>query len=262
MNIKKYKLLYFVSEDNILFLRFDQQAALETGLDVLVVSNFRKYEEKIKKSGFKTKHLNFNRKSLNPLNNLHCLLQFLIIVLKFKPDILQANALKPILYTSIISFLIKKQTKIILCVVGLGYIFIRNNFLNNFLANFYVFMIKFFLRKKNSLFIFQNNSDENFFLKNGLACSSNSKIIRGSGVDTNKFISKKIKKTFDLIFHSRLLYDKGFGELVAALKIHKKKKKQPRVLILGDPDPFNRASIGKGEIISLVKKRVLLGRKK
>ena len=63
------------------------------------------------------------------------------------------------------------------------------------------------------------------FLKNGLACSSNSKIIRGSGVDTNKFISKKIKKTFDLIFHSRLLYDKGFGEMVAALKILKKKKK-------------------------------------
>ena len=50
MNIKKYKLLYFVSEDEYFIShKFDQlKAALETGLDVLVVSNFRKYEEKLK----------------------------------------------------------------------------------------------------------------------------------------------------------------------------------------------------------------------
>ena len=88
--------------------------------------------------------------------------------------------------------------------------------------------MKFTLRKQNSIFVFQNNEDKKFFLDKNLLRNTSYKIIKGSGVDIEKFCSKKVKKIYDIIFHSRLLYDKGFNEIVQALKILREKKNIPQ----------------------------------
>ena len=62
-----------------------------------------------------------------------------------------------------------------------------------------------------------------------------------------KNFAKKVKKIYDIIFHSRLLYDKGFNEIVQALKILREKN-IPKILILGDPDESNRSSVDKSII--------------
>ena len=69
---------------------------------------------------------------------------------------------------SLISFLIKRKTKIILCVVGLGYLFIKKNFTNTLIKAIYINLMKFFLRKKNSIYVFQNNDDKDVFEQNKL----------------------------------------------------------------------------------------------
>ena len=53
----------------------------------------------------------------------------------------------------------------------------------------------------------------------------------------------KNKKIYDLIFHSRILKDKGILEIIDALKKLQKKKIILRTLILGNPDPKNFSSI-------------------
>ena len=123
--MKKYKLLYFVSEDQYFFTHKKDQAisALKNNFDVLVICKYTNLEKKIRSLGFKTKNLNFNRGSINPFAEVIRIVQFAFIILKFKPDIIQSIALKPILYTSIISLFFRK-TKFILCIVGLGYLFI------------------------------------------------------------------------------------------------------------------------------------------
>lgn len=118
--------------------------------------------------------------------------------------------------------------------------------------------MKFTLRKQNSIFVFQNNEDKAFFLKKKLLRNTSYKVIKGSGVDIEKFCSKKVKKIYDIIFHSRLLYDKGFNEIVEALSILRKKKIYPKILILGDPDESNRSSVDKSIIISMVQKKICL----
>ena len=67
-------------------------------------------------------------------------------------------------------------------------------------------------------------------------------IIKGSGVNTERFKNNKTKKVYDIIFHSRILYDKGFLELINAIR-NLKKKREIKVLVLGDPDQNNRASV-------------------
>ena len=115
--------------------------------------------------------------------------------------------------------------------------------------------MKFTLRKKNSVFVFQNNDDKKFFMNKNLLRNVDFKIIKGSGVNVNKFCGKKVKKIYDIIFHSRLLYDKGFNEIIEALEILRKKKIYLKTLILGDPDKSNRSSIDKSILISMAKKK-------
>ena len=74
--MKKYKLLYFVSEDEYLSHKiFQAKDALDNKFDVKVICNFKNHE-KIRSLGFKTYNLQFNRKSLNPIKILVILLSF------------------------------------------------------------------------------------------------------------------------------------------------------------------------------------------
>tara|TARA_X000000950_G_scaffold163902_1_gene200376 strand:+ start:123 stop:1253 length:1131 start_codon:yes stop_codon:yes gene_type:complete len=257
MSSKKYKLLYFVSEDEYFISHKIEQVqhAIKKNIDVLVVTKFKKKEKQILNAGFKTKHLDFDRKSLNPVKEFLCILKLAVIIFKYKPNIIQANALKPILYISLISYFLSKKIKIILCVVGLGYLFIEKNKKKNLIKNIYLLLMKFTLRKKNSIFVFQNNDDKKIFMNKNLLRNVSFKIIKGSGVNVNKFCSKKVKKIYDIIFHSRLLYDKGFNEIVEALEILRKKKIYPKTLILGDPDKSNRSSVDESIIISMARKK-------
>ncbi len=241
--MRKYKLLYFVSEDEyFLSHKIDQAySALKNNFEVLVVCNFTGKEKIIQSHGFKTKHIKMNRGSINPLTELFCIIKLFLIIIKFKPDLIQSVALKPILYTSIISKIFKKS-KMLFCVVGLGYIFISKKISSKILKFMYVRLLNIFLKKKKVFFIFQNKEDELIFKKNKITEFAKTSVIYGSGVDTDLFKRKKTKKIYDIIFHSRILYDKGILELINAVKEIRKKEKIS-VLILGNPDKQNRASV-------------------
>ena len=77
---------------------------------------------------------------------------------------------------------------------------------------------------KNITFIFQNLDDLKLFEEKGVIKNKNVKIIKGSGVNTNFFKKGNHKKIYDLIFHSRILRDKGIYEIIGALKKLQKKK--------------------------------------
>jgi glycosyltransferase involved in cell wall biosynthesis len=122
--------------------------------------------------------------------------------------------------------------------VGLGYIFITKNFFAKILKKIYLTLINLFLVKEKTFFVFQNTDDKKIFEKETITKNSKTFIIRGSGVNTNKFKKKNSRKVFDIIFHSRILYDKGFLELIDAIK-HLKKKMRISALVLGNPDQNN-----------------------
>ena len=100
--MKKYKLLYFVSEDHYFLTHKLSHAllALKNNFDVLVVCNTSKYKKKILAYGFNIKHISLDRKSINPFQELKTLIQLIRIISNFKPDIIQSVALKPIIYSS------------------------------------------------------------------------------------------------------------------------------------------------------------------
>ncbi len=257
--MKKYKLLYFVSEDEYFIThKIDQaKSALKIFNEIRIVCKFSKYLKIIKSSGFKTTNLDFNRKSVKFFDNIKNFLSFYLIVSKHKPNIIQCFALKPILYTVAVNFFLKANTKVICCVVGMGYLFINKNLFTSIYKNIYFLLLKIFVNEK-VFFIFQNKDDLNFFKNKKILKKNLPKIIRGSGVCLKKFKENRTKKIYDLIFHSRILKDKGIYDIIESLKILREKNIFLKTVILGNPDLGNRSSVSLNDLNLWIKEKLII----
>ena len=88
--MKKFKLLYFVSEDEY-FVTHKLAQALEAkkkNFNVTVITKLDRFKKKIESLGIKTLDLNFDRKSINPISNFFLIVNLYNIIRKEKPDIL------------------------------------------------------------------------------------------------------------------------------------------------------------------------------
>ena len=111
--------------------------------------------------------------------------------------------IKPSIYGGIVGRVLGTK-KILNQITGLGPSFFsqskKRNFLNKILNPIY----KFAFNNSNTINIFHNKADMNTFINIGLANIQNSKIIQGSGVDTDYFkiiITKnKFNKNIQIFF--------------------------------------------------------------
>ena len=261
--MKKYKLLYFVSEDEYFISHKIDQAisGFKVFNEITIISRFSKYSNKIKSSGFRTKNIKFNRRSVNLLQNFKVFLNYFFFVNRYKPSVIQCFALKPILYAVIANFFSRNNTKLLCCVVGMGYLFINKNLFTRLYKNLFFMFLRSCINR-NVFFIFQNKDDLSIFQKKRILGNNIPIIIQGSGVLTKKFTEGKQKKIYDLIFHSRIIKDKGIFEIIDALKILRNKNINLKALILGDPDDKNRSTVTQNQLDLWVKENLIIWKSK
>lgn len=258
--MKKYKLLYFISEDKyFLSHKIDHIIdAQNNGFDVLVVCKVSNKANLKNFSKIKVKNFDIKRKSINPLSLINQIIDFVKIIKEYQPDIIQNTALKPIVVGSLSCLFLSKQINVINCVVGLGYIYINKNLKSFFLKkiiNLFFFVLS---KKRNFTTVFQNKDDKEYFKKRNLINSKRAKVIKGSGVNVNFFRPDDgVKKKYDLILHSRMLTDKGIFETIEALRNLKKKKVFIKALFLGSPDSNNLANIKVKHLLQWVKQKLI-----
>ena len=94
--------------------------------------------------------------------------------------------------------------------------------------------------------IFQNQEDQQTFLKWGLADKDVTYLIRGSGVDCARFrppdISNQRRGFVRVLFASRLLRDKGVWEFVEAARLARAHGTEAEFLLAGDVYEANPSS--------------------
>jgi glycosyltransferase involved in cell wall biosynthesis len=242
--INKKKLLYFIAEDWYFYShRLDLAlAARKKGYDVCLVTNFTSYKDIIQKHGISTVPLKISRMSMNPIKELITFIKILKIYNFEKPDIVHHVALKPVLYGSLASML-NGRPHLINAIAGMGYIFSSDKKSTKFLRFLIKKAFKMMLNQKNSDLILQNPNDINFFIQNKLVKKKSITLIRGSGVDINKYIPDKNKlNTPIVLLASRLIWDKGIGDFVKAANILKGIV-DARFVIVGDIDNENPSAI-------------------
>ncbi len=240
------KILFLITEDWYFLSHrlLIAERAVKEGFEVAVATRINKNSDNICNHGFKVIPITMKRSDKNIIKEIKALLEIIGIYLREKPDIVHHVAVKPVLYGSFASMLFK-NIRCVNAIAGLGYVFSRSDTLKTrlirkiFLAAYWIAFLPRF-----SHVIFQNPEDRNMFIKNKIITNKRSVLIPGSGVDITKFRPEtEPGGSIIIMLASRMLWDKGIGELVAATKILKSKGFDFKTILVGIPDMENPDSI-------------------
>jgi glycosyltransferase involved in cell wall biosynthesis len=209
----------------------------QNGHEIYCVAKNDKYSKQLTQLGFTFYPIDINNNSKNPINDLFLVKNYIKVYKKIKPDIILHNAIKPNIYGTIAAGILKIPS--INNISGLGTLFIKKSLATTIAK----FLYKFSQKKATTVF-FQNKYDQELFIKENLVQANKTRLIPGSGVNTQIFHPKKNtnsnNKAFEFLFIARLIKDKGLIEYLEAAKILKNKYKEKIVCsILG---PFYQAN--------------------
>ena len=165
----KRKLVFFVSTDRYFIShRLDLAIhALNSNFDVFLITSItcKNYEKKIMDSKIKVINIKLHRSGLNIFSELLFFIKLLKSLIKIKPDIIHNVALKPVIYGSIASFLLRAKLTIN-AIAGTGIVFNKISKTSNLLKLFIKLILSFAL--KRGQVIVQNNNDKEFVKKLGI----------------------------------------------------------------------------------------------
>ncbi len=251
----KIHLLFFVTEDwYFCSHRFElATAALSAGYRVTVVTQVSDYADKIKNQGFSLIPLTIDRKSGSLVKELKLLLQLRTIFSHEKPHLIHHIAIKPIIYGGVAAYLagIKKN---VYTLAGLGYAFTSKQKK----ARIYQFIVQLlfgFLFKRKCRVIFQNPDNYRLIVTKGLIKPEQAVLIRGSGVDLDDFVPRKVDLTEHdngqeviVLLASRMVWEKGIGEFVEAARRLLAQGLHARFILLGASDAGNRNAVSEQQL--------------
>ena len=249
--MNKKKILINLTEDWFFVSHFLGRAveARKAGYEICISCNETNKRKIIENNKIKFFSLALNRRSVNPLYEFIILLKYCYLFYKIKPDIVHNVGLKPIIYGSFAAKFLNIKS-VINAPIGMGFVFSSNSFKAKLLKPILLFLFRISLNKhngknKSNRVIFENSDDMNFFIRQKIVNKSDTKLIRGAGVeiDYKLKIKKKRKETKTISLVARMLKDKGIFEFVEAAKILKKKNIKCRFLLIGDIDPKNPTSL-------------------
>lgn len=237
------KLLYLVSEDKYFIShRFNlAKAAIKAGYEVHLATTVSQHAKEIEKAGIRLHPLkSFNRASTNPFNQLTSLHELWQLYKQVKPDVVHHVAMKPVLYGSLVAICLRVP-KIVNALTGMGYVFISNSCKAKSLRRIMLPIMRYIFSRPNQHLIVQNKDDYKMWQGHNVV------LIRGSGVDVHKFTPITTKNKVPVVlFPSRMLWDKGVGELIAAANLLRDSKFE--LWFCGDIDPKNPSSVSKKDL--------------
>jgi glycosyltransferase involved in cell wall biosynthesis len=241
----KPKLLFLITEDWYFWSHRLPlaRAAREAGFDVVIATRVQEYGDCIRREGFRLIPIGLRRGSMNPIEEIRALLELIRIYRKERPQIVHHVAMKPVLYGSIAARLTNINC-MINAIAGMGYVFISSEKLAVILRILIKPLLRITLNASGCRLILQNSDDYELFAGKGLIRKDRIVMIRGSGVDTERFIYRPEREgTPVIMLVSRMLWDKGIGEFVDAAKELLAKGIQAKFVLVGNVDPDNPTSI-------------------
>lgn len=239
------RLLYFITEDWFFCSHFIERAvaARAAGYEVLVVTRVVEKSPQIVGAGLQLIHLPLARRSLNPFAAVWSMLRLAVIYWRMRPDLVHHIAMKPIFLGTLAARLVGIR-RIVNAPVGMGFVYTSKGLLARVLRPLFWFLMHTLLNPKGSKVILENADDCAALVNNRYVGERDICLIRGAGVDIDKFKpSKRPHEGIVVMLVARLLWDKGVSEFVQAARLLRMKNPQVRFVLVGSPDPQNPANI-------------------
>jgi glycosyltransferase involved in cell wall biosynthesis len=214
----------------------------QQGFEVIFVSPPGKFVEEINQRGFRWIEWSLGRQTLNPWHEIRSLLDLAKIYRRERPDLVHHHTVKPVLYGSLIAGWMRVPG-IVNSITGRGYIFLGKDRKASMLKLIVEPIYRIALNAPQCNTIFENETDEQYFVNNGLISGDHTWLIPSVGVDPDNFSPLTEPEGVPVILMAaRMLWDKGVGVLVESARILKSKY-PVRVVLVGEPDVGNPTTI-------------------
>lgn len=214
-----------------------------------------------------------DRSGFGPFSDLKYVIKLRGAISKELPDIVFAYTHKPVIYTALAAFAVRRRPRVFSLITGLGFAFVEGGGWKQRSARFFLeFLYRQAMRRISGV-IFQNPDDRELFNKAGFIRTVTPQIVvRGSGVDLQYFpfvpvelggmLSAEAARGGDdaaasgfmpqvgrvrFLLIARLLIDKGIREYEAAARVIKREYPLSEFYLVGPRDP-NPAAISDREV--------------
>jgi len=206
------------------------------GFDVHVALPREPGLEDISRQGIPVHVFYLRRKSARPLDELRSLVSLVRLYRRLRPTLVHHIKLKPMLYGGAAAR-IAGVPAAVNTFTGLGHIFTTHTVKMRILRSIVAGGLRFSFSHRNHCVIFQNLDDLECLLASGIVLGNRAVLIKGSGVNLSLFTpAPEPEGPPVVLMASRLLWEKGVGEFVAASRALRARGIRSRFVLLGEPD--------------------------
>jgi glycosyltransferase involved in cell wall biosynthesis len=242
------RLLYVANEDYAFLMhRLPMaRAARDAGFEVHVATNVNKGAAAIEAERFALHPIPFRRGGMSPSAAWSVVSAIREIEHAIKPDVVHHSGLQASVLGSLAA--LGSDVPVVNAITGLGYIFTSTTWRSRVLRQIIVWMLPRLMNRRTSRVVVQNPDDGSALRALGVSADKIA-LIPGSGVDTDRFQPlPEPDGPITFGFAGRLLTDKGIRALVAAHRLLRGQGHEFNLLIAGNRDPANPASVTEDEI--------------
>jgi glycosyltransferase involved in cell wall biosynthesis len=237
------RLLYVANEDFAFLLnRLPMaRAAREAGFEVHVATRVSNGAKAIEAEGFILHRIPFRRGGLSPFAAIPTILALRRVEKEIQPQIVHHSGLQCCVYGAMAA--LHQKFSQVNAITGLGYIFTSTTWRTRLLKQSVGLILPWLLNQERGLVLVQNPDDRLALRELGIK-HERIVLIPGSGVDTDALQPlPEPDGPITFGFAGRLLTDKGIRALVAAQGILRSQGHDANLVIAGNPDPANPASV-------------------
>lgn len=240
------RIVFFANTDWYLY-NFRLSTALQLrahGAEVVMVSPPGDFGERFHEHGIGWRQLAMDRASLNPLRELHTLRELVGVLRSERPDLLHNFTVKCAVYGAMAARMARIPA-VINAVAGMGYVFASDSFKARMLRPIVSTLMRTTLGHGHSRVILQNPDDAQALVDARLVPGDRIRLIRSSGVDTQRFrpTPREGGGTLRVLLAARLLREKGVAEFAEASRLLRQSGRDIEFVLAGTPDPGNPHSI-------------------
>jgi glycosyltransferase involved in cell wall biosynthesis len=216
---------------------------LEAGFDVHVAVPREPGLEDISRQGIPVHTIYLRRLSTRPLDELRTLVSMTRLYWRLRPTLVHHLSLKPTLYGGMAARIVGVPTAVS-TLYGLGSLFAKRTVKMCVLRSVVASGLRFSFSYQNHCVIVQNRDDRDFLIARGIVPGDRVVLIRGSGVDLSLFTPEPEPDGPPVVLMaSRLLWEKGVGEFVAAAQELRARGIRARFVLVGEPDHGHPSSV-------------------
>lgn len=226
--------------------RYDLACALqEGGAEVHCIAPGGKYLQRLQRQGFHTHALVMGDDSFSPLGNLRTLRHLVELYRAIRPDLSHHFTPRCVVLGSLAAGRTGVRN-VINALTGLGHVFTSDSPKSRLARPVLRALLQRQLNGAGRAVIFQNADDLEELVDAGIVAHRRCHLIRGSGVDTEKFRPTRTQRgegEIRVLFASRLIAEKGVNELVAAMEKVVREHPGAMLWLAGEPYAQNPTSL-------------------